>query len=289
MLHLTPVSVDIEFCDDNLPVRVRKAGYKSSFSKRNLRQNNNGSCSKVAKLVHSAPIGSFEVARDVRESKSTLDTYASEAVKGMTAWIFNDKSPYALKLGDEPVMREAVQSLFSLINDYVPTGTKSKDKSDWKRWEKSTARFGTRAWRDDALANLGYDRAGHSREIILQALFLVEVTKEMVPKQITRRQAGLGAKPGSAFSVLTSARRVHARFCIQMAKSPLVHFVLKSLLKRYIANHGLHALLPKRKEPFTREMTIQMLNLEPPTGKSNAYGPCNCDNGHDFMAVLVLL
>ena len=114
-----------------------------------------------------------------------------------------------------------------------------------------TARFGTRAWRDDALANLGYDRAGHFREIILQALVLVEVSKEMAPKEITRRQAGLKAKPGSAFSVLTSARRVHARFCVQMAKSPLVHLVLKSLLKRYIANHGLHALLPKRKEPFT--------------------------------------
>ena len=65
-------------------------------------------------------------------------------------------------------MREAVQSLFSLINDYVPIGTKSKDKSDWKWWEKVTARFGTRAWRVDALANLGYDRAGHFREIILR-------------------------------------------------------------------------------------------------------------------------
>ena len=72
-----------------------------------------------------------------------------------------------------------------------------------------------------------------------------------------------------------------------MAKPPLVHLVLKSLLKRYIANNGLHTLLPKRKEPFTREMIIQMLNLEPPTGKGNAYGPC--DNGHDFMVVLVLL
>ena len=210
MLHLTPVSVDIEFCDGNLPAGGRRADYKSSFGKRNLRQNNSGSCSKVAQLVHSTPIGSFEVARDVRESKSTLDTYASEAVKGMTASLFNDKSPYALKLGDEPVMRETVQPLFSLINNYVPTGTKSEDKSEWEWWEKMTARFGTRAWRDDALANLGYDRAGHFREIILQALVLVEVAKEMVPKQITRRQAGLGAKPGSAFSVLTSARRVHA-------------------------------------------------------------------------------
>ena len=58
---------------------------------------------------------------------------------------------------------------------------------------------------DDALANLGYDRAGHFREIILQALALVEVSKEMKPKEIIRRQASLKAKPGSAFSVLTPA------------------------------------------------------------------------------------
>ena len=150
-----------------------------------------------------------------------------------------------------------------------------------------TPPFGTRAWRDDALVNLGYDRAGHFREIILQALVLVEVPKEMAPNEITRSQAGLKAKPGSAFSVLTSARRVHARFCIQMAKSPLVHLVMKSLLKRYITNHGLHALLLKRKEPFTREMFVKILSLEPPTGKGDSYGPY--DDARDFTVVLTLL
>ena len=109
----------------------------------------------------------------------------------------------------------------------------------------------------------------------------------MAPKEITRRQAGLKAKPGSAFSVLTSARRIHARFYIQMARSPLVHLVLKSLLKRHIANHGLRAVLPKRKEPFTREMLVKMLSLEPPTDKGNNHGPCN--DVHDFMVVLKLL
>ena len=74
---------------------------------------------------------------------------------------------------------------------------------------------------------------------------------------------------------------------MQMTKLPLVHLVSKSLLKRYIANHGLHALLPKRKEPFTKDMLIKMLSLEPPTGKSNSYGPCH--NVHDFMVVSTLL
>ena len=48
-----------------------------------------------------------------------------------------------------------------------------------------TAQFDTRAaWPGDAPANLGYDRTRHSREIILQALVLVEVTKEMGDRQV---------------------------------------------------------------------------------------------------------
>jgi integrase len=288
MLELPPVYVAIEKIGYDLPTGNCTQAYNmGGFKKRSILRGDSVACVKLAKRAPVTPVTSFRIASEVHESKSTLNIYASEAVNGMTASLFNDKSPYALRLGDEPVMREAVSSLFALINDYVPSGTKSKDKSDWKWWEKMTARFGTRAWRDDALANLGYDRAGHFREIILQALVLVEVSKEMAPKEISRRQAGLKAKPGSAFSVLTSARRVHARFCVQMAKSPLVHLVLKSLLKRYIANHGLHALLPKRKEPFTRDMLVKMLSLEPPTGKGNSYGPC--DDVHDFMVVLTLL
>jgi hypothetical protein len=79
----------------------------------------------------------------VHESKSTLDIYASEAVNGTTASLINGESPYVLQLGDELVIREAVTSRFTLINDYISAGTKSEDRSDWKWWEKATARIGT--------------------------------------------------------------------------------------------------------------------------------------------------
>ena len=75
------------------------------------------------------PTKSVNFAREVRESWSALSAYSSEEVKEMIASLFNDKSPYALKLDNETVMREAVSSLFALINDYiyVPSSTKSKD------------------------------------------------------------------------------------------------------------------------------------------------------------------
>ena len=74
-----------------------------------------------------------------------------------------------------------------------------------------------------------------------------------------------------------------------MAKSPLVHLVLKSLLKRFIVNHGLHALLSKRREPFTREMLVSMINLDPPIDKGSACAGGPYDNVHSFMVVLPLL
>ena len=64
-----------------------------------------------------------------------------------------------------------------------------------------TARFGTRAWRDDALADLGYDLADNSREIILQAFVFVEVSKEMQPKVIIRRQTQSKKIPTKFFSL----------------------------------------------------------------------------------------
>ena len=73
-------------------------------------------------------------------------------------------------------------------------------------------------------------------------------------------------------------RWLNPRWCI---------WYLNHCLKGYIVNRGLHALLPKRKEPFTREMLVSMTNLDPPVSKSSAVGPC--DNVHDFIVMLTLL
>ena len=100
--------------------------------KREMPQGDSGLRKKSAGLTDLTPVGSFKFAREVRESSSSLSAYSSEPVRGMSTSLFNDKSPYALKLGNEPVMREVVYSLFALINDYVPSSTKSKDSSDWK-------------------------------------------------------------------------------------------------------------------------------------------------------------
>ena len=121
MFGLTPVDVTITQPE----VSLHSEGYATAvnmnvFGKRSFRQNDSGASNKIAKRMPDTPISSFRVARDVHESRSTLNIYASEAVNGMTASLFNDKSPYALQLGSEPVMREAVASLFELINNHVP-------------------------------------------------------------------------------------------------------------------------------------------------------------------------
>ena len=109
--------------------------------KREMPQGDSGSRKKPAGLNGLTPVRSFNIAKEVRESSSSLSAYSLETVRGMTASLFSDKSPYALKLGIEPMIREAVPSLFALINDHLPSGTKSKNRSDWKWWKKNDCTF----------------------------------------------------------------------------------------------------------------------------------------------------
>ena len=247
-LGLQTVDITADLGSGGMTFGERSPFRVDNIRKREMSRGDSDARKKSAGLADITPAESFNFAREVRETSTSLSVRSSEAVRGMTASLFNDKSPYALKLGNEPVMREAVSSLFALINDYVPSNTKTKDRSDWKWWEKMTPCFGTRAWRDDALANLGYDRAGHFRETILQAFVLVEVSKEIRPKEISRRQAGLKAKPGIARSplvfslqqggsMLDSAYRwLNPRWCIWCLNHWLKGTSLIMVCMRYCQN-----------------------------------------------------
>ena len=101
-----------------------------NIRKREITQEDSDARKKSTGLADITPTESFNFAREVRETSSSLSAYSSEAVRGMTASLFNDKSPYALKLGNEPVMREAVSSLFARINDWVSSSIESNDRSD---------------------------------------------------------------------------------------------------------------------------------------------------------------
>jgi hypothetical protein len=114
--------------------------------------------------------------------------------------------------------------------------------------------------RDDPAANSGADRRGHQREVILLETFLVTGHYAMQP----RSHSDPAAKPASAFAMVASVRRCHARHGITMARAPRLALVLKGLLRLYTLAHGPESLQPRRKEPLTNEHTRAILGI--PTG-----------------------
>ena len=94
-----------------------------------------------------------------------------------------------------------------------------------------------------------------------QAIAYFDALKDIQP----RSTKSLAAKPTSV-TIIKSVRRMHSYFGIQMASSELYHRVLKATCDRFIAAHGLPALLPAQKETFTNEEVALLLSVA--TGSS---------------------
>ena len=214
---------------------------------------------KPAFVFSDAMQGAASVTRmPVRALSSQLH---SDLVDGITQSILNDSSPLAIKPPDLYEFQGTVKALFDLLQANVNYNTAKKDQYDWGWWSAMTSRLGTPALRTDVAANLGIDTIGHFREIIVQCLVLVQVHREMKPRTRVRQEAGMPAKPQSNYSVILSTKRVHSRYVIKMADSPMVKQVLSALLRQYVRDHGVDALMPERKEPSTVDEVLKLLQL----------------------------
>ena len=83
----------------------------------------------------------------------------------------------------------------------------------------------------------------------------------MYPHLVPRRKSDPAAKPQSARDCLTSVRRVHARRGVELPPAPLVSKVFKGIVKRYVREHGVDALLPDRKSPLENKHVNACLSL----------------------------
>ena len=164
-----------------------------------------------------------------------------------------DSSPHALRPADPSFLANMVALVHETVDEQTPSSTLSKDRKDWSRWEEFLALFGS-----DPLRPTPTDDFTKQREGFLQAAFVVWVYPRLKP----RRRTDLIAKPDSAHNCLTSVRRVHARRGVQLPTAPMVSRLLRALIKRYIREHGLRALLPQRKEPLQNEHVHSMLAVE---------------------------
>jgi integrase len=161
-------------------------------------------------------------------------------------------------LGIKPMMKE----MFVSIVDNVPRGTQDVNGRDLEKWTEIMTEMGFDPLRDDVASHKGQDLKGYWREVMIQAVVFFRTLKATKPKSKRLDPHGnlIAAKPDSV-TVVKTMRRLHSYFGIEMAQSRMYANLLKAATKQFIEAHGLAALMPQRKQPFTNPELRRMVSV----------------------------
>ena len=196
---------------------------------------------------------------------SAVPLPAVQAVKdeggmlGPEVWagsLLADASPMALLPGNPGKLESMLMGMQEALERAYAASTNKKDGYHWKAWAKACALLGTPAWRVDVAANSGLDPAGHRRELILPALAMLIMYKDMQP----RSKSDPAANPRSALQKLYAVAREHKKRGIKMVSFTFAIMVVKGMLHDYVAEHGSDALQPSRKNPLTHAQIDGMVS-----------------------------
>jgi hypothetical protein len=159
-------------------------------------------------------------------------------------------------------VQDMMIDIFMSVSETVPKETAKKDGRDWELWSDVMGELGVQAWRSNIAAHKGHDASGYWQEVIYQAIVYFRVLKRTKPQSRKLDHHGnvIAAKPESV-TVIKSVRRIHKYFGVEMAHSKIYGSVLKAATVKFIENHGLSALMPKRKAPFTNLELRRMLSV----------------------------
>jgi hypothetical protein len=130
--------------------------------------------------------------------------------------------------------------------------TSKGQKSAWVHWAAWCRVHNTDPWR---LERFQTD-TDHHREAVLQAGFIHFVHLRQSAHPRNGRKAAL---PSSAAKTLCHIRKMHKDRDFPMVASRLVQNEIRKLYMDHKARHGVSDLIPKRKEPFTREILLDTI------------------------------
>ena len=155
-----------------------------------------------------------------------------------------------------------VVEMFRSVLRSIPDGTMKIDERDWQHWSEFCRSFGYAPLRLDLRAHLGHDASSYWTEIMLQAMAFFHQLRLIMPRSSRTGLSGrpVPAKPTSV-TVVTTVRRVHGYFGVNMAQSTVYKSVLRAALNTFVNDNGISALLPERKEPFTNAELIRMVTV----------------------------
>ena len=132
------------------------------------------------------------------------------------------------------------------------TRTSKGQKSAWIHWAAWCRVHNTDPWRLERFLT----DTDHHREAVLQAGFIHFVHLRQSAHPRSGRKAAL---PSSAAKTLCHIRKMHKDRDFPMVASRLVQNEIRKLYMDHKARHGVADLIPKRKEPFTREILLDTI------------------------------
>ena len=166
----------------------------------------------------------------------------------------DDGSMYALRPKDPAYWHELMCGVDEAIADGVNDNTSKGEHSAWTRYYLPyCARLRTTAWRGVQAA------INPVREGAFICGFAMEVWRKMKP----RRRADAAPRVDSVRNVVGHIRRRHERRGQQLVSTKMLAHVMKGMVRRRIADHGL--ALPVRAEPFTADENVRMKSVPPGT------------------------
>jgi len=172
-----------------------------------------------------------------------------------------ENARWALRPRDPTVAAGLERRVAESANVGVPKGTLKAEKVAWTYWCRYCDEvYDTEPLRLDRAAHAGLSQVRQQNEVTLQTGFVVWLANGVV---LPRSKADSEAKPDSFFNHLVSIRRFHLRCHRVVMVKPLgMAQILRSQVATYVKNNGWEALLPKRKEPISNAILVQLLEVE---------------------------
>ncbi|MGA1354676.1 MAG: hypothetical protein ACO32I_07910, partial [Candidatus Limnocylindrus sp.] len=152
-------------------------------------------------------------------------------------------------------LRDLCRALYD-TSTAQPERTSRAQASAWDHWVEWCACNQTSPWRLVTPAT----EAERQREAVLMAGFLRFCQQRQSERPRAGRPAALVA---SATKALAHIRKLHKEKGFPMPNSALVLAQSKRLQLEYKSAHGVEAMQPQRKEPFTRKLVMDTLLLAP--------------------------
>ena len=209
--------------------------------------------SRAAPLMRAAPLAPAPALFRIR----TVETAPPAPALPWEQALVHDSSEMAILPGCPDELRDMLSELRGCLDSCFAASTNQTDKYHWRAWQKACAMLKTPCWRTDVAANTGVDPVGHRRELLLPALAVLIMYRDMQP----RSKSSPAAHPRSAIAKLYGVAREHKRVGLKMAPFTLAVQVVKGMLHKYVEEHGADSLAPSRKNPLTHVLIVMMLGL----------------------------